>query len=418
MSLINKMLQDLDARGSQAGSALQSEIKPVMIAERRLPLMQIVLGVTVVVIAMAIAAYFWLKGRAPGPVSNAPAVLTAAAPAETVPVAVTAKQIPYVPPEQRSTAAVAAPATAPVQSVTPLAAPPVQPVTPLASPPLQPVTPFVAPAAQPATPIAKPPVAMPARVPAAAEPVKAPASAPKAAMAVAAAPAVEKLSPVAPRALPAPRELDVAVVPEVQRTPAPVQAGVGRDMTAAQRAESQYRSAMASLEAGRVSSALEGLEAALKLNPRHDAARQSLVALLIEAGRNDEAMQQLEQGLAVDAAQPALAMLLARMQIERGTSGVGTLQRTLPAAQGNADYHAFLGGALQRENRHREAVEQYQAALRRIPDQGVWLMGLGISLQAEKREADALAAFQKAKMSGMLTPALMTFVQGKIQQLQ
>ncbi len=90
----------------------------------------------------------------------------------------------------------------------------------------------------------------------------------------------------------------------------------------------------------------------------------------------------------------------------------------MPAAQGNAEYHAFLAGALQRENRHREAVEQYQAALRRTPEQGVWLMGLGISLQAEKRDADALAAFQKAKSSGMLTPALMSFVQGRIQQLQ
>lgn len=376
MSLINKMLQDLDARGSQAGSALQSEIKPVMLPDRRLPLMQIVLGATVVVIAMAIAAYFWLKGRAPGPVSDAPAVLTAAAPKAPNPVAapvpatvaepLVARQIPYVPPGEK---AAAAPAAVPAAAPNPVAE--------------------------------KPPAAA----------ARAVATAP-------AQPALEKLPSPAPRALPAPREIGEAPVPEVQRPATAAQAGVGREMTVAQRAESQYRAAMTALDQGRVSAALDGLEAALKLNPRHDAARQSLVALLIEAGRNDEAMQQLEQGLAVDASQPALAMLLARMQIERGTSGVATLMRTLPAAQGNADYHAFLAGVLQRENRHREAVEQYGAALRRVPDQGVWLMGLGISLQAEKRDAEALAAFQKAKMSGMLTPQLTTFVQGKIQQLQ
>ncbi len=188
-------------------------------------------------------------------------------------------------------------------------------------------------------------------------------------------------------------------------------------MNSAQRAESHYRTALGALDEGRVAAAFEGLEEALKLNPRHDAARQSLVALLIEAGRNDEAMQQLQQGLAVDPAQPSMAMLLARMQIERGTSGVATLMRTLPSANGNGDYHAFLAGALQRESRHREAAEQYGAALRTIPEHGVWLMGLGISLQAEKRDREALAAFQRAKSSGTLTPPLLAFVERKVQQL-
>jgi MSHA biogenesis protein MshN len=188
-------------------------------------------------------------------------------------------------------------------------------------------------------------------------------------------------------------------------------------MNAGQRAEAQYRNALAALDEGRVAAAMEGLEQALKLNARHDAARQSLVALLIEAGRNDEAMRQLEQSLAADAAQPTLAMLLARMQIERGTSGVPTLLRTLPSASGNADYHAFLAGALQREARHREAAEQYGAALRQMPEHGVWLMGLGISLQAEKRDREALAAYQRAKASGTLTPPLLAFVERKVQQI-
>lgn len=376
MSLINKMLQDLDARGSQAGSMPHSEIKPVMASER-LPLMQIALGVTVVVIAMAIAAFFWLKGRAPGPMSNAPAVLTAAPPKPAAPVQ----------------AAGPAPVSAPAPSPAPA------PVAETVS------EPEVASQAPDDSPDAKVVSA-------------APAPAPKAPVVMAAAPEPERLSPPAPRALPAPRDSDDTPLPEVQRQAPAVQVGVGRDMTVAQRAESQYRSAMAALDQGRVTSAIDGLEATLKLNPRHDAARQSLVALLIEAGRSDEAMRQLEQGLAADAGQPALAMLLARMQVERGASGVATLMRTLPAAQGNADYHAFLAGVLQRDNRHREAVEQYRAALVRVPDQGVWLMGLGISLQAEKRDAEALAAFQRAKMSGMLTPQLMNFVQGKISQLQ
>jgi MSHA biogenesis protein MshN len=44
-------------------------------------------------------------------------------------------------------------------------------------------------------------------------------------------------------------------------------------------------------------------------------------------------------------------------------------------------------------------------------------MGLGISLQAEKRNAEALEAFQKSKASGTLVPELLAFVERKLQQL-
>jgi MSHA biogenesis protein MshN len=110
-------------------------------------------------------------------------------------------------------------------------------------------------------------------------------------------------------------------------------------------------------------------------------------------------------------------MLLARLQIEHGESGIETLARTLPYAAGNGEYQALLAGALQRQQRHREAAEQYQAALRTQPQNPVWWMGLGISLQAEKRNAEALDAFRKAKASGTLSPELQGFVERKLGQL-
>jgi MSHA biogenesis protein MshN len=184
-----------------------------------------------------------------------------------------------------------------------------------------------------------------------------------------------------------------------------------------QRAEGEYRRALIALQDGRMTETVAALEQALKLDPGHEAARQTLVGLLIEAKRSDEAIRHLQAGLALDARQPALAMLLARLQIERGGSGIDTLTRTLPYAGNNADYHAFMAGALQREQRHREAAEQYQAALRGAPANGVWWMGLGMSLQAEKRNAEALEAFQRARASGSLSAELLAFVERRLQQL-
>ena len=195
----------------------------------------------------------------------------------------------------------------------------------------------------------------------------------------------------------------------------------GREASPARRAEDEYRRALASLQDGRMVEAIASLQLALRVDPGHDAARQTLVGLLVESGRSDDAVRELQLGLARDPRQPALAMLLARLQIEHGGSGIETLMRTLPYA-GNgtvesAEYHAFLAGALQRQQRQREAVEQYQQALRAAPGNGVWWMGLGISLQADKRNAEALEAFQRARASGGLNADLQAFVERRIQQL-
>ncbi len=188
-------------------------------------------------------------------------------------------------------------------------------------------------------------------------------------------------------------------------------------MSDQQRAESEYRRGLATMQEGRVAEAMLALEKALTISPQHEAARQTLVGLLLEGHRYDEAMRHLQLGLTLDPRQPAMAMLLARLQIERGGPGIDTLMRTLPYAEASPDYQAFLAGALQREQRHREAADHYLAAVRRAPDNGVWWMGMGISLQAEKRSAEALDAFQRARASSNLSPELQAFVDRKLVQL-
>jgi len=236
------------------------------------------------------------------------------------------------------------------------------------------------------------------------EPAPEPAPAP--------APAARRVTPVAaaPTARPVPRTVSVA-------ENAPAALAAGRTDTPSQRAENAYRRALGVLEDGRVTEAIATLQAGLQIDPRHEAARQTLVGLLIEAGRPDDAMRQLQAALAIDARQPALAMLLARLQLERGGPAIDTLTRTLPYAAGNGEYHAFLAGVLQREGRVHEAANHYQAALKRSPGNGVWWMGLGIALQADKRDAESRAAFMQAQASGTLSPELQAFVERRLGQL-
>jgi MSHA biogenesis protein MshN len=112
-------------------------------------------------------------------------------------------------------------------------------------------------------------------------------------------------------------------------------------------------------------------------------------------------------------------MMLARLQVERGAvaEATATLEKALPYANSQADYQAFLAALLQRQNRNDEAIAHYQIALQLAPNNGIWLMGYGISLQAMQRNADAKVTFQRALDTQTLSPDLRAFVQQKLKGL-
>ncbi len=189
--------------------------------------------------------------------------------------------------------------------------------------------------------------------------------------------------------------------------------------TRTERAEIEFRKATAMLNQGRVAEAIEGYRSTLAEDAAHAAARQALVGLLLENRRIDEAQQLLQEGLTLNPDRSSYAILLARIQVERGDlqGAQDLLSRHAASAANNADYHAFHAAVLQRLGRHKEAVTGYQAALRIAPNAGVWWMGMGISLQAENRDAEARDAFARAKSAGGLGPDLVNFIDQRLQQL-
>lgn len=192
-----------------------------------------------------------------------------------------------------------------------------------------------------------------------------------------------------------------------------------KKVSVAQQADAVFQQAIAEMNQGHLTEALAGYEKVLSMDPGHDAARQTLVALLLENKRSAEAERVLQTGLQHNPQQLSFAMLLARMQVARGavSDGLQTLEAGLPYAKKQADYQAFYAALLQRQGRHEEAVAHYQNALQQHPNHGVWLMGMGISLQALQRPADAKEAFQRALNSQTLPPNLQSFVQQQIKAL-
>lgn len=382
MSLINQMLQDLEKR--QPG-VLTSTPPPAWVAvpvtsRRTLS----VWWAAVPVFVIAIGIYAWLVGV---PSSRVAAPKQEATPIRIIQPAVA--PVPIDPPAESAVAQVTSPVApvaiaVPVETSLPVKAPPPVPSN-------QPTVVASVPAPEPAMLVADP------------APVSAPENKPKP------KPQARPDKPLPTTA--SSGESQVSAVPTVTKEM--------KEITPQQQAENAYRKAVLSAQQGRTKESMESLHSALQLDARHAAARQMLVGLLLEVRRYGDAERLLQEGLAINPEQPNLVMILARLQVERGDirGGLANLERALPYATDNADYQAFLAALLQREGRHRQAIEHYLLALRHAPQTGVWLMGLGISLQAENRLAEAREAFARARASSSLSPELLAFVEQRSKQL-
>jgi MSHA biogenesis protein MshN len=407
MSLINQMLQELDARRSDAAStgSFGQQVRAVYERDRARPMLWGALALAGVLVGAG--AWFWLR---PSPVAQIPPPVRPA-PA-TVPVAPTA---PVEPPVNLplkldsglSMGQVASPDSVPQMQggAAPVSAQP-------------PVTPVVA--------NEKPPEPAQAVDQNAAASASVASVAPKLQKNVARQSASAKTAAERSPALP-----DITkVVPHEKSLVSPLPSKTSesstsihkqlKELTPQQRAENEFRKGVTSLQQGKGSEAVASLEEALQLDPMHAAARQTLIGILLENKHKESAIRRAKEGLALDAAQPGLAMILARLELEKGElqPAIETLERSLPYAVDRADYQAFLAALLQRAERHKEAVEHYFIALQKAPQNGVWWMGVAISLQADRRKPEAIEAFKRAKATNSLSPELVDYVNAQLAQLQ
>lgn len=353
MSLINKMLQDLDARGTPDGRGDAAGIRSVPERERGVSRALVFGGAAgLTAAAIALGWVYWKRPAVPPvlvSVANTPLPVAAPLP---VPVSVPA------------------PAAAPVAAPAPVA------TAPLAPEPVLQAGEAVAPA--------KPRAAEMRRI--AQQPAR-----------PAVAPVVKTPAPAASE-----RILGGKQVTPQQRVENDYRRALG------QLQDGRVSEALAGLQQTlqldpRHQGARETLVRLLLEAQRPDeAARQLQLSLALDPKQPAQAMMLAR--LQLDKA-------------NGGAAALDTLMRSLPYAADNGDYRAFLAGVLQREQRYREAAEHYQLALQTAPDNSVWWMGLGIALQADNHPAQARQAFERAKGLQTLSPQLQAFVERKLVQL-
>lgn len=188
--------------------------------------------------------------------------------------------------------------------------------------------------------------------------------------------------------------------------------------TARDKADAELRRAETALASGRSGEALDGLRAALKLDPGYVAVRQALLRQLLDARKFDEAMVVLQDGLEHMPTQTGWAVSLARLQLEQGdlAGADRTLARSQGYAEANADYAGFQGHVKSRLGAQRQAIAHYQRATRLAPGEGRWWLGLGLAFEADGRLPEARDALRRAIASGTLNHDLAAVAEQHLRQ--
>jgi len=173
-----------------------------------------------------------------------------------------------------------------------------------------------APLVVPAPPVAQPVVAKPAAEPQA-PPATKPAEQPEV---LRFAYSIE--TPIGSAAAPteAKRKAEVKPKPEAKKKPATEKPRFERRdvaLTPVEKAEVEFRRGVDLLKRGRASEADAAFRAALAADSAHRGARQAMVVLRIERGDLEGASRLLKEALAADASQPDFAVALARIHVER-----------------------------------------------------------------------------------------------------
>lgn len=118
------------------------------------------------------------------------------------------------------------------------------------------------------------------------------------------------------------------------------------------------------LQQGRGAAARELLAQGIETNPKHTAFARLLARLTVDGGTDAQAIALLEKHAAL--------------------------------AGNDAEYQALLATLYQRAGRHGEAIQRYTQALTLRPQEGRWWMGMGLSCEAEKKNDAAAEAYQRA----------------------
>ena len=186
-----------------------------------------------------------------------------------------------------------------------------------------------------------------------------------------------------------------------------------------QQAEVAYKKGYQLLQENKIYSAEAKLLLSLEHNVKHVKAREVLVGLYLKTGRQVEAEEILNKGLLHLPDYSNFKKLYARLLLDSNQVGraIKVLLQNKPAISADLNYFALLAASYQRNKNHAAAAKTYVKLLKLKPREGIWWVGMAVSLEALNKNKEALDAYEKARQTGTLNTRISNYSSQRLKQL-
>lgn len=142
---------------------------------------------------------------------------------------------------------------------------------------------------------------------------------------------------------------------------------------------------------------------------------------LAQVQRNDiAAVQILEQALASGIQDPKLSMALAALALkQQDWAKALSYLHYEPDIFNYTDFYALKAAALQKTSQHPQAVQVFQQLARQQPEQARWWLGMALSYDAMSQSEQALHAYRQVAINGVgLSAQSLDYVKKRIAALE
>ena len=187
----------------------------------------------------------------------------------------------------------------------------------------------------------------------------------------------------------------------------------GRVQSTNNQAVEAYRRALDQMDQGRDAVALDTLLQAIKLDAAHLPARRVAIALALDQKQFDLAGNLLDEGLKLEPKDTELLYLHARHLVVAGSDD-RALQALQQMDRPTSEALGLKAGLLAKTGRYAPAAAAYEQALKSKPDNATWWLGLGVAWHAQGQTDMAKQAFLRARKLGQLSPDVQAWLDQQI----
>ncbi|GAC29626.1 tetratricopeptide repeat protein [Brumicola pallidula] len=174
-----------------------------------------------------------------------------------------------------------------------------------------------------------------------------------------------------------------------------------------------------SLKNGDTATAIKDLNSLIALEPRNASARKRLASLEFAQGNPTRAAFLLDQGIKLIPNDSSMRLMQARLLFRenRNTQALTLLIEHPKNMIADDELLSFRAALAEKQKDYATSLQDYAVLLQRQPDNARWMLGLAISQDKQKMHEQAVLTYKKVKLSNQLSTQVVSFVDGRLAAL-